>query len=58
MRYLRLAPPPLCRTVILPCAFRPAFFFMWTTKDLSGLDLVISAKSEVVMCLREGVYGL
>ena len=35
-----------------------AFFFRDTTRDFSGVLFVISLKSEEVMCLLEGVYGL
>ena len=53
-----LLPPPLCLTVILPCALRPALFFLETTRDFSGVLFVISAKSEPVMCLLDGVYAV
>ena len=44
--YLLLVPPPLCLTVILPWALRPEFFFLTTVRDFSGVDFVISLKSE------------
>ena len=56
--YFLLAPPPLCLTVILPCALRPACFFLLTTRDFSGVDFVISAKSEPVIFLLDGVYAV
>ena len=56
--YFLLFPPPRCLTVILPWLLRPAFFFRDTTRDFSGVLVVISEKSEPVMCLLEGVYGL
>src|SRR5699024_5488683 len=56
--YFLLLPPPRCLTVILPWLLRPEFFFRDTTRDFSGVLFVISAKSEEVMCLLEGVYGL
>ena len=51
-------PPPLWRTVILPFALRPAFFFLITTRLFSGLNLVSSSKVGSVICLLEGVVGL
>src|SRR5699024_915405 len=56
--YFVLFPPPRCLPVILPGLLRPAFFFKDTTRDFSGVEVVISLKSEPVMCLLEGVYGL
>ena len=56
--YFFLAPPPRCLTVILPCALRPAFLFLDSRRDFSGVVFVISEKSEPVICLLEGVYGL
>ena len=56
--YFFLAPPPRCLTVILPCALRPAFLFLESRRDFSGVVFVISEKSEPVICLLEGVYGL
>src|SRR5699024_11932726 len=56
--YFLLDPPPWCLTVILPWLLRPAFFFKDTVNDFSGVVLVISEKSEPVICLLEGVYGL
>ena len=56
--YFFLAPPPRCLTVILPCALRPAYLFLDSRRDFSGVVFVISEKSEPVICLLEGVYGL
>jgi hypothetical protein len=39
---LRRAPPPRCRTVILPELLRPADRFLETVSDFSGFDFVIS----------------
>ena len=55
---MRMVPPPRCLTVILPWLLRPAFFFKETVRDFSGVDFVISEKSEPVICLLDGVYGL
>ena len=38
-----LLPPPMCRTVMRPCALRPPDFFLLTSKDFSGLVHVISS---------------
>ena len=56
--YLLLVPPPLCLTVILPWALRPEFFFLTTVRDFSGVDFVISLKSEPVIFLLDGVYAV
>ena len=56
--YFFLFPPPWCLTVILPWLLRPAFFCKETSKDFSGVFFVISEKSEPVIFLLEGVYGL
>src|SRR5699024_7514796 len=56
--YFLLDPPPRCLTVILPWLLRPAFFFKDFTRDFSGVDFVITSKSNPVICLLEGVYGL
>src|SRR5699024_4393067 len=56
--YFLLLPPPRCLTVIFPWLLRPEFFFRDTTKDFSGVVAVISEKSEPVICLLEGVYGV
>ena len=45
-------------SVILPCALRPAFLFLESRSDFSGVVFVISEKSDPVICLLEGVYGL
>src|SRR6266498_3240022 len=57
-RYARLWPPPLCRVVILPCTFRPPLPCSGRTSDFSGVDRVISAKSETLAPRRPGVVGL
>src|SRR3989338_8306474 len=57
-RYIRLCPPPRNRVVMRPYIFRPPDFFKGFNKDFSGLDLVISAKSEMTVCLNQFVVGL
>src|ERR1700730_6202510 len=57
-RYARLCPPPLCRVVIRPCALRPPRPCSGRTNDFSGVDRVISAKSETLAPRRPGVVGL
>src|SRR5215510_3194612 len=57
-RYARLCPPPLCRVVILPCTLRPPLPCSGRTSDFSGVDRVISAKSETLAPRRPGVVGL
>ena len=57
IRYLFLCPPPLCRMVILPFRFLPPKFFLEEVRDFSGLDLVMSAKSETDLRLCPGVIG-
>ena len=56
--YFLLLPPPRCLTVILPWLLRTAFFFKDTVRDFSGVDFVISEKSEPVIFLLDGVYVL
>src|SRR5699024_3747437 len=56
--YFLFAPPPRCLTVILPWALRPAVLFLESRRDFSGVVFVISEKSDPVICLLEGVYGL
>src|SRR5437762_11710172 len=58
IRYLRLCPPPRCRTVIRPWLFRPDFRFSGSVSDFSGLRLVISSKVETLIPRRPGVVGL
>src|SRR5882757_5174285 len=57
-RYARLWPPPLCRVVILPCTLRPPVLCSGRISDFSGVDRVISAKSETLEPRRPGVVGL
>src|ERR1043165_609017 len=57
-RYARLWPPPLCRLVILPDALRPPDLLSGRSSDFSGVDRVISAKSETLEPRRPGVVGL
>src|SRR3954468_5907974 len=57
-RYARLWPPPLCRVVILPCTLRPPRPCSGRISDFSGVDRVISAKSETLAPRRPGVVGL
>src|SRR5215213_11160610 len=57
-RYARLWPPPLCRVVIRPCALRPPLPCSGRTSDFSGVERVISAKSETLAPRRPGVVGL
>ena len=56
--YFFLAPPPRCLTVIFPWLLRPACLLFGANRDFSGVFFVISEKSEPVICLLEGVYGL
>jgi hypothetical protein len=53
-----LAPPPRCRTVILPWLFRPACFFNGRTSDFSGFVRVISSKVAPVMPRLPAEVGL
>src|SRR3984957_4848582 len=57
-RYARLWPPPLWRVVIRPCALRPPRPCSGRTNDFSGVERVISAKSETLAPRRPGVVGL
>ena len=56
--YFFFAPPPRCLTVILPWALRPAFLFLESRSDFSYTYIYFSEKSDPVICLLEGVYGL
>jgi hypothetical protein len=56
--YFCLFPPPWCLTVILPWLLRPAFLLFLASNDFSGVLFVISEKSDPVIFLLEGVYGL
>ena len=57
-RYLTLLPPPWWRTVILPCLLRPAFFFLLSRRDFSGVVLVTSSKVSTDMKRLAGEVGL
>src|SRR5215470_15738232 len=57
-RYCRLWPPPWCRVVIRPCTLRPPLPCSGASSDFSGVDRVISAKSETLAPRRPGVVGL
>src|SRR5436305_8517262 len=57
-RYRRLAPPPRWRAVLRPCALRPPDFLSPSTRDFSGSERVISAKSGYVTNRRPGEVGL
>src|SRR3954463_5271010 len=57
-RYCRLCPPPWCRVVIRPWTLRPPFLGSGTSRDFSGVDRVISAKSATLEPRRPGVVGL
>src|SRR5919204_945040 len=58
LRYRRLAPPPRWRDVLRPLTLRPPDFFRPSVSDFSGVDFVISAKSEYVTKRRPGLVGL
>src|SRR4029078_7221498 len=58
LRYRRLAPPPRWRDVLRPRAVRPPDFLRPSVSDFSGVDFVISAKSEYVTKRRPGLVGL
>src|SRR3712207_561384 len=57
-RYARLWPPPWWRVVTLPWTLRPPRPCSGRTSDFSGVDRVISAKSETLAPRRPGVVGL
>src|SRR5690349_4562926 len=57
-RYCRLWPPPWCRVVMRPWTLRPPFLGSGTSRDFSGVDRVISAKSATLEPRRPGVVGL
>jgi hypothetical protein len=57
-RYLRFAPPPRWRAVILPLVLRPPVFEMPSVSDFSGSALVTAAWSDQVANRRPGVTGL
>src|SRR3979411_2898279 len=54
----RLAPPPLCRVVMLPDELRPPLPCSGRSSDFSGVDRVPAAKSETLEPRRPGVVGL
>jgi hypothetical protein len=54
---LRLWPPPLCLTVILPLLFLPACFFSGAIRDFLFSFDVISSKLEYIAPLWPGVVG-
>ena len=58
MRYLRRAPPPWWRTVILPWLLRPARWRRSVVRDFSGVFLVISSNVRTDMKRRAGEVGL
>src|SRR6478752_5313024 len=57
-RKARLCPPPLCRVVMRPWLLRPPVLCSGLMSDFSGVDRVISAKSETLEPRRPGVVGL
>src|SRR5689334_18284876 len=57
-RYCFLCPPPRCQMVISPCALRPPERFFGSTRAFSGVCLVTSLLSSMVMKRRDAVYGL
>src|SRR5579863_1397475 len=57
-RYCFLCPPPRCQMVISPCALRPPERFLGSTRAFSGVSLVTSLLSSMVIKRREAVYGL
>src|ERR1700688_2536591 len=57
-RYCFLCPPPRCHMVISPHALRPPVRFFGSTRAFSGVCLVISLLSSIVIKRRDAVYGL
>src|SRR4051794_4208612 len=57
-RYARLWPPPWWRVVTLPWTLRPPLPCSGRISDFSGVERVISAKSETLEPRRPGVVGL
>jgi hypothetical protein len=57
MRSLRLAPPPRCRAVTTPLLFRPAFLLIGSSRDFSGVGLVISPKEAPILPRMLGEVG-
>src|SRR5215813_11531293 len=58
LRYCFLWPPPRCQTATSPWLLRPPERFFGSSKDFSGVCLVISLLSSTVMNRRDAVYGL
>src|SRR5215469_6022833 len=58
LRYCFLCPPPRCQTTTSPWLLRPPERFFGSSKDFSGVCLVISLLSSTVMNRRDAVYGL
>src|SRR5712692_6396053 len=57
-RYCFLCPPPRCHTTISPRLLRPPVRFFGSSNFFSGVCLVISLLSSMVMKRRDAVYGL
>src|SRR5581483_10713377 len=57
IRIFRLWPPPMCRVVMRPWAFRPPVRFLVTVSRFSGSVFVISSKVGSVMNRRPGEVG-
>src|SRR5215813_6633947 len=57
-RYCFLWPPPRCHTTISPWLLRPPERFFGSSKDFSGVSLVIWLLSRTVINRRDAVYGL
>src|SRR6186713_1062160 len=57
-RYWRLWPPPMWRVVMRPALLRPPVFGSGRSRDFSGVERVISAKSATEEPRRPGVVGL
>src|SRR5690606_1147278 len=57
-RYWRLCPPPMWRVVMRPELLRPPVLGSGRSRDFSGVERVISAKSATEEPRRPGVVGL
>src|ERR1700753_1104825 len=57
-RYCFLWPPPRCHTTISPWLLRPPERFFASSKDFSGVSLVMWILSRTVINRRDAVYGL
>src|ERR1700748_1693198 len=57
-RYCFLWPPPRCHTTISPWLLRPPERFFGSSKDFSGVSLVMWLLSRTVINRRDAVYGL